>query len=452
MKYTPHHYQEKSIRFMIERGCAGLFLSPGLGKTSITLAAFEVLRAKGLVHRMLVIAPLRVCYSTWPAEVLKWDDFAHLKVGVLHGPDKDKVLRSDADVLVMNFEGLRWLAAQKVPLPEMLVIDESSKLKHTNTQRFKTIKTLLPKFRRRYILTGSPAANSLLDLFGQIYCMDLGATFGPYVTHFRNEYFTQSGYGGYEWKLKPGAEQRIHEALSPRVMRLDAKDYLELPPLIETDIVVDLPPAAMKQYLQMENQLKLDLDSGKIVAANAAVASMKCRQIANGGIHTDRAQGLFEHVHDAKTEAVLDLIEELEGQPALVAYDFEHDLDRLKKALGKDVPHIGGGVSAKCGQEIVNAWNRGEVPVLLGHPQSMAHGINMQQAGRAIIFHSLVWSHEDRSQFIQRVWRQGQTGRVFVYNIIARGTVDEAVMDAVKRKAKGEGALLDALRDYWAKK
>ena len=423
-----------------------------MGKTSIMFATFELLRRKGLVERMLVLAPLRVCYSTWPAESQKWDDFSHLKVGILHGPDKAAVLASDAEVLVMNYEGLAWLARQPQALPEMLVIDESSKLKHCNTQRFKTLKRLLSRFRRRYILTGSPASGSLLDLFGQAYCMDQGATFGPYITKFRAEYFNQTGYGGYEWKLKPGADTRIHDKLAPRVMRLDAKDYLELPPLVEVDIVVELPHAVMVQYLQMENQLKLDLDSGKVLAVNTAVASMKCRQIANGGIYTDAAQGIFEHLHEAKTEAVLDLVEELEGQPALIAYDFAHDLDRLKKALPKGTPHIGGGVSPKRSQELVDAWNRGELPVLLGHPQSMSHGLNMQEAGRAVIWHSLCWSLEDRMQLIRRIWRQGQTGRVFVYNIIAKGTVDEAVMLAVKRKAKGEGALLSALRDYWRTK
>ena len=452
MRYTPHHYQEKAIEFGITRGCAGFFLDPGMGKTSIMYAIFELLRRKGLVNRMLVLAPLRVCYSTWPAEAQKWDEFSHLKVGILHGPNKAAVLASDADVLVMNYEGLKWLTGRPEAFPEMLVIDESSKLKHCNTQRFKKMKAMLGRFRRRYILTGSPAASGLLDLFGQVYCMDQGATFGPYITKFRAEYFNQTGYGGYEWKLKQGSDKLIYDKLAPRVMRLDAKDYLELPPLVEVDVVVELPPHIMKQYLQMENQLKLDLDAGRVTAVNTAVASMKCRQIANGGIYTDASQGLFVHLHEAKTEAVVDLIDELEGQPALVAYDFAHDLDRLKAALPKDTPHIGGGVSPKRSQELVEAWNRGEIPVLLGHPQSMSHGLNMQEAGRAVIWHSLCWSLEDRMQLIRRIWRQGQTGRVFVYNIIAKGTVDEALMLAVKRKAKGEGALLNALRDYWRAK
>lgn len=423
-----------------------------MGKTSITYAAFEVLRRQGLVTRMLVLAPLRVCYSTWPAEAQKWTEFSHLKVGVLHGANKKAVWESDCDVLVINYEGLKWLEAQRGVMPEMLVVDESSKVKNTNTQRFKVMKKLIQRFRRRYILTGSPAANGLMDLFGQVYVMDQGATFGPYITHFRNEFFFQTGYGGYEWKLKPNAEKAIHERLAPRVMRLDAKDYLELPPLIEVDIVVELPPEARKLYDQMETQLMVMLDGNQVTASNAAVATMKCRQIAAGGLYSEAVLKTFTNLHTAKTDAIVDLIEELEGQPALIGYDFVHDLDRLKGALGKDVPHIGGGVSAKKSQALVDLWNAGDLPVLLGHPQSMSHGLNMQEAGRAVIFHSLPWSWEDRMQFIRRVWRQGQTGRVFVYNIIAKDTVDEAVMAATRRKAKGEGSLLDALRDYWRTK
>ena len=453
MKFKPHKYQEKAIGFFLERACAGAFLEPGMGKTSITLAALTVLKQQGMIDKILILAPLRVCYSVWPLEVMKWDEFRHFSVGVLHGPDKDKVLKSDFDIYVMNYEGLSWLKTKTefngaFPF-DVLIVDEVSKMKHTNTQRFKILKSMLGKFKRRYILTGTPAANSLLDLFGQIYCMDMGASFGPYVGQYKQKYFQQTGFGGYEWRLKPGSDVEIHEVIAPRVMRLAAADYLELPPLIEVDIKVTLPVDVMKQYKQMENALRLDIESNKIVAANTGVATMKCRQIANGGIYIDAGCNEAQHLHDAKTEAVLDLIEELEGQPVLIAYDFKHDLERLKLALGKDTPHIGGGVSAKRSAEIVTAWNNGEIPVLLGHPQSMSHGLNMQGAGRAVIWHSLTWSLENRLQFIQRIWRQGQKNPVFVYNIIAEKTVDEALMRAVKLKDKGQTALMDALKEYW---
>lgn len=453
MKFIPHKYQEKAIKFGVERACAGFFLEPGMGKTSIMFAIMVVLKKMKLIRKVLVLAPLRVVYSTWPAECQKWDDFAHLSVGILHGPTKDDVLKEEHDIYLMNYEGLKWLfLSTKRDWPfDMLIIDESSKLKATNTQRFKTLKQMLGKFKRRYILTGSPAPNSLLDLFGQVYCMDQGATFGPYITAYKDAYFFQTGFGGYDWRLKPGADLAIHAALRQRVMRLDAKDYLELPELIETDIKVQLPPDARKIYLSMEKRLQADIDANSVTAANAAVASMKCRQLANGAIYTDVGDE-FEVVHDAKIDALQDLLEELEGQPTLIAYDFEHDLIRLKEALGKDTPHIGSGVSANRAAEIVNAWNRGEIPVLLGQPMSMAHGLNMQEKGRAIIWFGLTWSLENREQFIRRIWRQGVGSRVFVYNLIAEKTVDEALMLAVKEKEKGQQALLNALRNYWINK
>lgn len=453
MKFAPHNYQHKAIKFMLERACAGLFLDPGMGKTSITLAAIKVLRSMRLIDKTLIVAPLRVCYSTWPAEIQKWDEFNHLRIEILHGSKKNAKLETDADIYITNPESLPWLVAATAgkPFPfDVLVVDESSKFKNPTAKRSKLLKKLLDKFRRRYILTGSPAPNGLLDLFGQVFIMDQGATLGPYITHYRETFFYPSGFGGYDWKLKEGSEQKIHKLLQPHVMRLAAEDYLELPPLVEVNIPITLPPEAMVKYLAMEKTLKTEVEEGHVTAANAAVATLKCRQIANGGIFTNAEAGEWENIHNAKTEAVVDLVEELEGQPALVAYDFRHDLARLKHAFGKDTPHIGSGVSAKRSNELVQAWNRGDIPVLLGHPSSMAHGLNMQEAGRAVIWHSLTWNLEEREQFIRRVWRQGQQGRVFVYNIIAQNTIDHAIMQVVSQKDKSQKALLGALRDYWA--
>lgn len=456
--YKPHKYQEKAIQFVVERSEAGLFLDPGLGKTSIMLAALKILRRVDFVKTMLVVAPLRPCYGVWPKEVKKWSDFENLSVGVLHGAQKEKVLREKHQIYVINSEGLQWLSGklrgESFPF-DILVVDESSKFKAVNTQRFKTLKQLLPKFKRRYILTGTPAPNSLMDLFGQVLIMDLGKTFGPYVTKFREEYFHRTGFGGYTWTLKPDGMQAIHDRLAPKVLRMSAEDYLELPELIIEDIVVELPPKVMLMYKQLENELRLDFLEGRVSAVNSAVASMKCRQIANGGIYLDgvaddAGNRAWKHLHDAKIDAVEDLIEELAGQPALIAYEFKHDLERLLKLLGKDTPYIGGGVSGAQSDKHVDAWNRGELKALLGHPQSMAHGLNMQQKGRAIIWAALPWSLELYDQFIRRVWRQGQKERVFVYRIIAKGTVDEAIVKALSSKDRSQQALFNALKDYWA--
>lgn len=451
--WVPAAYQERAVQHLVERPRAGLFLKPGLRKTSITLAAFEVLRSMKMAKALLVLAPLRVCYTSWPQEVAKWKDFSHLSVGILHGPTKSQVLREKHDVYLLNYEGLKWLFNELTTLKtwpfDVLVADESTKVKHTNTQRFKLLKPMLRYFKRRYILTGSPTARHLLDIFGQCYVMDSGETFGPYITRFREEYFYPSGYQGYNWQPKPGTEERIHACLAPRVFYAHDKDYLQLPELIEKDVEVELPPQARAAYDQMENTLRLDFQAGKVTAVNTAVASMKCRQLANGGVYLNDHS--WEHVHQAKVDAVVDLIEELSGQPTLITYDFLHDLERLKQALGKDTPHIGkGGVKPAQLPALIRAWNRGEVPYILVSPSSLAHGVDgLQHAGRAVIWHSLTYNFEDYDQLIRRLRRSGQEERVLVAHIIAKNTVDHAIMATLRRKDKLQGNLFMALKEYW---
>ena len=455
--YTPHDYQQRAIGFALERACSGLFLHPGLGKSSIALATYHILKQKGLVDTMLILAPLRVCYSTWVSEPAKWDFASQYSIGLLHGKDKEKTLHEKHDIYVLNYDGLDWLSKQ---LPHvngdfpfhMLVADESTRLKHTNTSRFKTLKPMLNKFRRRYILTGTPAPNGLMDLFGQCYVMDMGASLGPYITHFRTRFFNQSGYGGYEWTPKKESAKEIEEILSPRVLTMKAEDYLELPELIETDIMVELDPKARAIYKQMEDALLLDFQAGRVTAANTGVASMKCRQLAGGNVYGE--DGTAHHVHDAKLDALEDLIEELSGQPALVAYEFEHELLTIKKRFPL-APHIGGtkgAVSNKDLPELIAKWCRGEVPVLLANPASLAHGVDgLQGAGRAVIWYTPTWNLEYREQYIKRIWRQGQKERVFVYNIFAEDTVDLIVKAAIAAKDKTQNGLMNSLKAYWEK-
>lgn len=473
--WMPHSYQKKAVKFLLEHAAGALFLDPGLGKTSITLAAIKMLKQKKLLDKVLLIAPLRVCYSVWPKEVEKWEDFNDIKVVVLHGPNKDELLKQDADVYVINPEGLEWLlqvektktASGKTKVSvdlrrwkqlgfDTLVVDELSKFKHTNTNRFKALKLVLHTFRRRWGLTGSPASNGLMDLFGQCYILDQGHTLGPYITHYRMKYFVPS-HDGFSWNIREGAEQEIYERLAPLALRMAADDYLDMPTLIENNIRVDLPEKVMEIYDRLENDLIAKLDAKVVVASNAAAASMKCRQVANGGIYLDpevealiklpKSKREWVNLHTEKVDALADLIEELQGSPILVAYDFEHDLDRLRERLGQDVPYIGGGVSAKRSAELEKAWNAGHLPVLLGHPQAMAHGLNLQEVGHHVCWHSLTWDYELYDQFIRRVLRQGnKSKKVFVHHIIARGTIDEAILAAVKSKRRGQNALFDALK------
>jgi SNF2 family DNA or RNA helicase len=462
------------VKFLLEHAAAALFLDPGLGKTSITLAAIKLLKKKKLLSKVLLIAPLRVCHSVWPNEVTKWRDFNGLRVVVLHGPYKDDLLEEEADIYVINPEGLEWLlqvqktksAAGKTRVSvdlrrwkklgfDTLVIDELSKFKHVNTNRFKSMKLVIHTFARRWGLTGSPASNGLLDLFGQCYMLDEGRSLGRYITHYRGTYFDQ-GYDGFSYTLKDGADQLIYERLRPLALRM-GDELLDMPKLVENNIFVTLPDNVVKIYEQLEDDLIAKLEEGVVTAKTAATASMKIRQVAAGGIYLDpdvitlvklpTSKKTWVDLHEAKLDALEELIEELQGSPLLVAYDFQHDLARIQKRFGKDVPFIGGGVSVKKSTELEQAWNRGELPYLFGHPQSIAHGLNLQEVGQHVAWHTLTWDYELYDQFIRRVRRQGSKARrVFVHHILAEGTIDESILGALKMKRKGQNALFSALK------
>lgn len=472
VKWQPHEGQKKAVKFLLDHACAGLFASPGTGKTSSVLSAFMKLKAQGVANKMLVIAPLRPMSLVWPLEIKKWVEFQGLKAVVLHGKDKERLLFEDADIFLINYEGLPWLlGATTTPSPfnakrktvavdlrkikamgvDTLIMDELSKLKHPNTVTFKALKPALGFFSRRWGLTGSPASNGLEGLWGQMYCLDVGRSLGPYITHYRNEFFhpAPSGFG---FDLNPGADELIQRRIAPLVLRLDAADYVDMPDLIHRKIMFDLPPAIRKTYNEMEKEMLAELDAGSAVAANAAAASSKCRQIVNGGVYIEdeenpTADKKWVNLHTLKVDLLADLVEELQGEPLLVAYEFRHDLDRLLQRFGKDTPYIGGGVSAKRAQEIEAAWNRGEIPLLLGHPASIGHGLNLQGAGAHVCWHSLTWNQELYEQFIGRVHRQGQKAKkVFVHHILASKTVDEAIWWSLQQKTKNQNALFEALQ------
>lgn len=462
MPWKPHKYQKTALKFLLEHQAAGLLLDPGLGKTSITLGAFSFLLKKKVARKMLVIAPLRPCYLVWPAEIAQWDDFKHLKVVVLHGKDKDAKLAEDADVYVINPEGLDWLIGQRSLKAfkalgfDTLVIDELTKFKKATGKRFKMLKTVLDTFQRRWGLTGTPSPNGLLDLFGQMYVLDLGNALGRFITHYRIMYFTNPDRQGWKWVPQPGADERIYERLKPLCLRMEAKDYLELPELVSNRIMLDLPPKARKLYDQLEDDMLGKLDADLVVARNAAAASTKCRQICNGAVYVDNdiasivggAERRVLDVHDVKLDAVEELLDELQGQSLLLAYEFNHDLERLIARFGKDTPYIGSGVSPKRSAEIEKAWNAGELPLLLGHPASMGHGLNFQRGNAAHVgWFGMFWDLELYDQFLKRVHRQGNKAtRVFNHHFMMRDTVDEVIYFAQRRKERGQQALSDALK------
>lgn len=465
------------MKFLLEHAASALFLDPGLGKTSITLAAIKMLKKKKVLDKVLLVAPLRVCVSVWPKEVEKWADFEGLRVVVLHGPDKDTLLKQDADIYVINPEGLDWLlqvektkvvgrdgkTRVKVNVDirrwkafgfDTLIIDELSKFKHTNTGRFKALKLILGTFRRRWGLTGSPAPNGLLDLFGQCFVLDQGRTLGAYVTQYRLKYFVPD-FSGFGWVIREGAEDEIYERLSPLALRMAAEDYIEMPELIENNIYVELPAKVMEIYNRLEEDMLAKIEDKVVVASNAAAVSIKCRQVVSGGIYLDpevvalvklpKSSREWANLHTEKVDALADLVDELQGSPLLVAYDFSHDLDRLRAKFPNAVYACD--YNMKQFPDVEDKWNRGEIPLLFGHPQSVGHGLNLQKAGNHVAWHSMTWDFELYDQFIRRVRRQGNTNeKVFVHHILAKGTIDEVMLRALKSKDKGQKALFNGLK------
>lgn len=490
--WTPEPYQLEGVKHLISRNFAGLFLRPGMRKTSITLAAIKILLKKKLVKKVLVIAPRRVCLQVWPAEIEKWEDFNHLRYQVLRGRHKADKLDEDADIYITNFEQLGWLLqAEVTPRTtktgklkkdinidmkrwkelgfDMLVIDELSKFKHLNSQRSRMLKTVSHLFTRRVGLTGSPATNGLMGLFGQMFAIDRGKTLGVHVTHFRREYYDAVGtqwnkYGANdEYVLKEGAKEKMFKAIAPTAMYIDDTKLLKLPTLIENPIKVTLPPEARELYDAMEDEYFFQIEERVITAANAGVCSGKLHQLANGaiffeefdelGLRKKRQKGDWIETHTEKLQALSDLVDEMNGEPLLVAYHFQHDLARLKQVFGKDIPVMGGGTSDKRAIELEKAWNQGKIEVLLGHPMSMGHGLNFQENCGNVAWFNITDDFELYDQFIRRVLRSGNHRTWVVSHLIAAAsTVDIPAIRRLHAKAGGQQELFDALLAYRAER
>lgn len=463
--WAPHEYQQDSVKRFVSRSSAGVFAKPGLGKTSITYFAFKILKEKKIVNSMCVVASRRIIYNSWPKENEKWDGLG-FKVRTLHGPRKEKELLEGiaerADVYLINYEGLEWLRAtlkkhriKTDKFAQMLVLDESSKIKNSNSKRFRLLRGWIKEWQRRYILTGSPAPNSLIDIWAQIFFLDGGKSLGT-KTAFRNRFFYPSGYMGYVWLPYDNCEEQIFDLIDDLVFRPSGYQVDE-PEVVPVVREVKLPKEAMQLYRDMESEFVSELSSGAVLAKNAAVASGKCRQIASGGLYyevrderTGKMVRKWQLVHDEKTEELKELVEELQGTPCFVAYEFEHDLERLKAAF-PDAPHLGKGVSDVQASKIIDDWNAGRLQVLFGQPQSVAHGLNLQEVEAVVVWYTPTWNLENYEQFIQRIARQGYKGsHVYVYHLIAEDTVDEVVMAAIEHKDFKQSSLLKALEKRYS--
>lgn len=439
-------YQVKTVEWLLGRPYAGVFLDPGLGKTLIVLVVFYLLKRAGHLDWLLVVAPLNPCYEVWPAEVEKWGfDF---KVAVLHGPHKAERLEEGADIYVINYEGLGWLRGRIGVLTARgmgwLVPDESTKVKHTSSRRHKLMKSIVPCFGRRTILTGTPSPNGYINLFGQLLVVDQGKRLGQYIGMYRNRFFVRVDV--HLWVLQnKQAEKKVQDAIRDVCIYFSDRE-LGLKPVTLVTIPVALPPKARRIYDELERDFIAALPEGGLaVASNAGVLSQKLREVANGGLYDSDHR--THHLHDAKTEAVSDLYEELQGQSLIVGYEFDHDLERLRGAFPQ-APVIRGKTTMKERGRILREFDVGEQSQpLLAQIATMALGLNLQKNCHRVCFHSLVFNAEDYIQFIKRVHRLGQAKRVIAYHVVAKDTVDDKVMMPVLRsKKRSQQALLDALR------
>ncbi len=444
MQYRPHVYQAHFTERIINSPAVAGFLSMGLGKSISTLTAVaELMHNYWEVEKVLVIAPLRVAKYTWSDEIEKWDHTSYLKLSKVLGTEKQRIaaLKAKADIWVINRENLTWLVnyyGSRWPF-DMVIIDESSSFKSHKAQRFKALRKVRPLIRRIVELTGTPAPNNLLDLWPQVYLLDRGERLGKTITGYRERYFEpdkRDGHIVYSWRLKPGAEEAIYGKIADICVSMKAKDWLSLPPRINNVVKVQLEPGVKKLYRQLEKDLLLPFAGGDVVAGQAADLSNKLLQMANGAVYDENKA--VRIIHDAKLDALEDVIESANGNPVMVFYWYKHDLARLKKRF----PHA----RTLDNTRDVKAWNSGEIPLLLVHPASAGHGLNLQAGGNIIVWFGLTWSLELYEQANARLDRQGQTKSVIVHHLVAAGTIDEVVLKALQNKATGQDALMAAVR------
>ncbi len=443
-----HEYQKAAVRHIIEHPAAGLFLEMGLGKTISTLTAINILMNEYLeVNKVLVIAPKRVAEDTWTSECAKWDHLKGLRVSVMLGSEKKRIeaFQRDADVYVINRENVEWLVAKwngYFPF-DMVVIDELSSFKSGKSKRFRALRLVRPKVNRVVGLTGTPAPNGLMDLWSQMYLLDMGERLGKSITSYRMKYFKPGRTNGqivYDYKALDGSEKDIYDKIGDICISMKAEDYLELPERIDRDVKVTLSATNRKRYDEFEKEqiLSLPEEEGDISAVNAAALTNKLMQFANGAIY-DADHNVHE-IHEEKLEALEEIVESANGQPVLVFYAFKHDVYRIMKRLKKYHPvEIGG-------SDCIRAWNKGEIPLMLAHPASAGHGLNLQAGGNIVVWFSLPWSCELYQQANARLYRQGQTKPVIIHKLMVDGTIDEDIIKALGSKIDRQEALMRAVK------
>ena len=449
MQYEPHEYQSFATNYIESHAISALLVDMGLGKTVITLTALlNLLFDSFLIHKVLVVAPLRVGLISWPDELKKWDHLQFLKSSVVIGTEMERLraLKAKADIYIINRENLEWLVERsgyKFDF-DTVVIDELSSFKNAKAKRHKALMLVRPYVKRIIGLTGTPASNGLMDLFAEFKCLDYGARLGRFITRYREEYFLPDKRNGmvvFSYKPQVGAEERIYKKISDITISMKAIDHLKMPDLIDVEHAVELADSELAVYNELRDEMIAEIKDKEISSANAAVLTGKLLQVSNGAIYTD--SGEVVEVHERKLDALEDIIEGANGKPLLVAYWFKHDLDRIKKRLDK----LSIVYATLDKPDAISRWNKKELQVGLIHPASAGHGLNLQSGGNTIVWYGLTWSLELYQQTIARLYRQGQKERmVVVIHIVSKDTMDETVLKALKRKDATQNRLIDAVK------
>lgn len=442
MKYKPHNYQQFATDFILNQSICCLMLDMGLGKTVITLTALWQLALDSFdVSRVLVIAPKRVAEDTWPKELAKWEHLSGLTSSLVLGSaaEREAALQRKAFLYIINRENVAWLVKNHYWDFDMVVIDELSSFKSNKAERFKAMKKVRPMVTRIVGLTGTPAPNTLLDLWPQMYLMDMGQRLGRFIGGFRDRFFLPDKRNReviYSYKPREGAEDAIYALISDICISMKAADYLDMPERIDNRIEVSMSPKERKLYDDFQKDMVLSIGDEELDAANAAALSNKLLQMANGAVYGEDKKVI--PIHDRKLDALEDLVEAANGKPILVAYWYKHDLQRIKARFK----------NARCidTAKDIDDWNAGKIPLALIHPASAGHGLNLQDGGCTIVWFGLTWSLELYQQLNARLWRQGQKHTVVIHHIVTKGTHDEDVMRALENKDTRQSALIEAVR------
>ena len=440
-KSNLHNYQKRAVEFIKNNRKCALFLDMGLGKTASTLSAISELIPECKADKILVIAPLRVALSTWHAEIAKWEHLQHLSYTIIKGMASTRVkkLAENTRIHIISRDLVVWLANQcKEEWPyDMVIIDESSSFKSAKIQRFKAIRKVLPQINRMVLLTGTPASNGLLDLWSQIYLIDQGQRlYKSYYAYLAK--FFYSDHMGYNWRPRGIAQQEITSRIQDICLSMSANDYLELPDVVFADRHCELGQSTAREYKNFKKEFFMEHEGEVVTASSAAVLVNKLMQFCNGAVYTQDRQSTVVK-HNQKLDVLEEVIEELQGQNVLIAYNFQTDRDRIVKRF-KQAQVLTQDPSC------IERWNSGEIPILLAHPASCGHGLNIQHGGNHIIWFGLTWSLEMYLQMNARLHRQGQDKPVIITHIIASGTVDELVLEALKNKDINQQRIIDALK------